>query len=236
MLGPEFLLAVAGIILADLVLAGDNAVVIALAARNLPPELRGRAIWWGAAVAIALRATLTIIALFVLHQELAWVQIIGGLLLLWIAWRLALEEEDDHTGIDGATTIRGAVKIILVADVVMSIDNVLAVAAIARQNVDDIDIQIMLVVLGLLLSIPIVMGGAAVLLRVIDRFPVIVWIGAALIAYVGCELLLTDPASIDLVLRLMPEEWMHRTASMLLAAGLTAVAWWVRSRRAEPAT
>jgi len=231
MFGPEFLVAVVGIVLADLVLAGDNAVVIALAARNLPPDMRRRAVFWGAAVAIGLRAVLTIVALLILSQQLPWVQLVGGVLLLWIAWRLAIEEEDDHEGIDAATTIRGAIQTILVADVVMSVDNVVTVAAIARQTVDSMTLQIALVVFGLALSIPIVMGGATILLRIIDRFPVIVWIGAALIAYVGVKLMLIDPVSKDVVYSVLPSSLLQHGVAAGLAIVLTGIAWMVRARR-----
>lgn len=218
---PEFFVALTGVVIADLVLAGDNAVVIALAARNLPKELRRKAVFWGATAAIVLRTVLTIAAVFLLHQELPFVQLVGGAALLWIAWKLAVEEADDHEGIDSARTMRGAIQTILVADVVMSIDNVLAVAAIARND-------IWLVVFGLLLSIPIIMGGASLLLRIIDRFPFIIWIGAALIAYVGLELMLIDPVSRDLVHEVIPEKWIERTVAIAFALVFTGVAWYFR--------
>lgn len=223
-LGAEFFLALLGVVLADLVLAGDNAVVIALAARNLPADLRRKAVFWGATAAIALRAILTIFAVFLLHQELPFVQLVGGALLLWIAWRLATDDTEHHEGIDQATTMRGAIQTILVADVVMSVDNVLAVAAIARND-------IWLVVFGLLLSIPIIMGGASMLLRVIDRFPIIVWAGAALITYVGVELMLVDPVSRETVHALIPSKLVERLVAVGFALVFTGAAWYVRLRR-----
>lgn len=222
--GAEFFVALVGVVLADLVLAGDNAVVIALAARNLPPELRRKAVFWGAFAAITLRAVLTIAAVFLLTQELPFVQLVGGALLLWIAWRLAVEEEVDHENVDRATTMRGAIQTILVADVVMSVDNVLAVAAIARNDA-------WLVVFGLLLSIPIIMGGATLVLRIIDRFPIIVWIGAALIAYVGVELMFVDPFARDFVHGILPQKWVERLVAVAVAIALTSVAWYIRGRR-----
>jgi YjbE family integral membrane protein len=227
-LSAEFFVALTGVVLADLVLAGDNAVVIALAARNLPKDLRRKAVFWGATAAIVLRTVLTIAAVFLLHQELPFVQLVGGALLLWIAWRLAVEEEGDHEGIDRATTMRGAISTILIADVVMSVDNVLAVAAIARND-------IWLVVFGLLLSIPIIMGGASMLLRVIDRFPIIIWVGAALIAYVGVELMFVDPVSRDSVHAVLPEKWMERTVAIAFSVALTCVAWYIRTHDEDPA-
>ncbi len=220
-LSPEFFVALAGVVLADLVLAGDNAVVIALAARNLPAHLRRKAVFWGALAAITLRTVLTIAAVYLLHQELPFVQLVGGALLLWIAWQLATEEEHDHEGIDSANTMRGAIQTILIADVVMSVDNVLAVAAIARND-------IWLVIFGLLLSIPIIMGGATLLLRIIDRFPIIVWIGAALIAYVGIELMLVDPATRDAVHSALPQKWIERLVAVSFAIVFTSIAWYVR--------
>lgn len=228
-LSAEFFVALFGVVLADLVLAGDNAVVIALAARNLPAHQRRRAVFWGATAAIVLRTVLTIAAVFLLHQELPFVQLVGGALLLWIAWRLAVEEEGDHEGIDSARTMRGAIQTILVADVVMSVDNVLAVAVIARHD-------IWLVVFGLLLSIPIIMGGASVLLRVIDRLPIIIWIGAALIAYVGVELMFVDPVSRELVHQVFADKWLERIAAVAIAVVITGAAWYVRTHRSGPPT
>jgi len=220
-LGPDFFVALFGIVVADLVLAGDNAVVIALAARNLPKDLRRKAVFWGATAAIALRTVLTVGAVFILGKELPFVMLIGGLALLWIAWKLAVEEEGDHEGIDKATTMRGAIRTILVADVVMSIDNVLAVAAFAKDDA-------WLVVFGLLISIPIIMGGASFLLRVIDRFPIIVWAGAALIAYVGFELVFVDPVVHDWLPDAL-DKWMERSIAVGGGLLLTGAAWYVRS-------
>ncbi|MCW2960184.1 MAG: integral rane, YjbE family protein [Thermoleophilia bacterium] len=220
--GAEFFVALGGIIVADLVLAGDNAVVIALAARNLPKELRRRAVFIGAVAAIALRASLTVAAVFLLKQDLPFVQLIGGVALLWIAWNLAIEEQHDHEGIDTATTMRGAIRTILVADVVMSIDNVLAVAAFAKDD-------IWLVVIGLLISIPIVMGGASILLRLIDRYPIIVWIGAALIGYVGVELIFIDPVVHHRLPEWLAGIWTERLVAVAIGIAITSVAWYVRT-------
>jgi YjbE family integral membrane protein len=225
-LGPEFFAALVGIILADLVLAGDNAVVIALAARNLPPEQRRTAVFFGALMAIVLRATLTIAAVFLLRGDLPGVMLVGGCALLWIGFRLAIEEEDDHKGFDKATTMRAAITTILIADVVMSIDNVLAVAAFAKDD-------IWLVVIGLLISIPIVMGGATILLRIIDRYPVIIWIGATLILYVGFELILNDPLTHDLLPSFMDPTWTHRLVGIVGAVVLASFAWYLRVHRPD---
>lgn len=223
-LSTEFFVALSGIVLADLVLAGDNAVVIALAARNLPPEQRRRAVFFGAMLAIALRAVLTVGAVYLLRGELPLVMLVGGVALLYIGWQLAVEEQGDHEGIDAARNMRGAIRTILVADVVMSVDNVLAVAAFAKDDA-------WLVVFGLLISIPIIMGGATILLRIIDRFPLIVWLGATLIIYVGVELILKDPLVHDLLPTWLESTWAHRAVGLVVGVVTASVAWYIRGHR-----
>lgn len=222
--GTEFFVALAGIVVADLVLAGDNAVVIALAARNLPADLRRKAVFFGAACAIGLRAALTVAAVFLLRGDLPIVMLVGGIALLYIGWQLAVEEEHDHEGIDSATTMRGAIRTILIADVVMSIDNVLAVAAFAKDDP-------WLVVFGLVISIPIIMGGASILLRIIDRFPIIVWFGAALIIYVGVELILQEDFVHDRLPAFLAPAYIERSIGIAIGAGVASAAWMVRRRR-----
>lgn len=218
--GPDFFTALVGIIITDLVLAGDNAVVIALAARNLPPAQRRKAVIFGAAMAIALRGLLTVAAVFLLRGELPGVMLVGGAALLWIGYKLAMEEhaDDEHADMVGATSMRGAIQTILIADVVMSVDNVLAVAAFAKDDA-------WLVVFGLLVSIPIVMGGATILLRLIDRFPVIVWLGSVLIVYVAVELILKDPLVHDRLPDLLEPVWVHRVIGIVVGVILTTIAW-----------
>ena len=224
-LGTQFFVSLVGIVIADLVLAGDNAVVIALAARNLQQEQRRIAVLVGAALAIVLRAVLTLGAVYLLRGELPGVMLVGGIALLWIGFRLAMEEERGHadSGIRSATTMHAAIQTIIVADVVMSIDNVLAVAAFAKD-------EPWLVVFGLLISIPIVMGGAALLLRLIDRFPLIVWIGAALILYVGVELILRDPWVHGVLPHALSSDTADRIVGALVGGVLAAIAWWLRAR------
>jgi len=217
-LSSEFLLGLGGVIIADLLLAGDNAVVIALAARNLPKHLRRRAILIGAGAAILLRGGLTVAAVMLLKEGIPIVQLVGGLALLYIGWQLAVDDDQDDANVDVASNLRAAVRTILIADVVMSIDNVLAVSAIARND-------IWLVVFGLVVSIPIVMGGASVLLRVIDRFPIFVWAGAALIIYVAVELIFADPIVHNHLPHVLEGPLIERLFAIGAALLIASVAW-----------
>jgi len=217
-LSTEFFLGLGGVVVADLLLAGDNAVVIALAARNLPAHLRRRAILIGAGAAILLRGALTIAAVLLLKEGIPGVQVAGGLALLYIGWQLAVDDDHDDENVSVASSLRGAVRTILIADVVMSIDNVLAVSAIARND-------IWLVVFGLIVSIPIVMGGASVLLKVIDRFPIFVWAGAALIIYVSVELIFADPLVHDHLPHVLEGTLVERTIAIVVALLIASLAW-----------
>ena len=173
------------IVLANIVLSGDNAVVIALAARTLKPEQRGKAIFWGSAAAIVMRILLTIVAIQLL--SLPYLKIVGAILLVYIGVDLlSAEEEEDGHGKE-VNSLGVAIRTILIADLVMSLDNVLAVAAAAKGNLP-------LLVLGLLVSIPLIVFGATLLTKVMERFPIIITIGAALLGFLAGEMLLTDPA------------------------------------------
>ncbi len=185
----QFWTALLSIIGINLVLAGDNAIVIAMAAHSLPVHLQRRAIVLGTVAAVVLRVALTIGVVVLLGVPL--LKVAGGLLLFVIAYRLGAGEGDDHaSAAQGDGGLRAAVTTILVADVVMSLDNVLAVAASAERAAAGS--RYLLIALGLVISIPIVMGGAAILLRLIERFPILVWCGVALIAYTGMELIFSD--------------------------------------------
>ena len=182
---PMFWSAFGSIVLANIVLSGDNAVVIAMAARTLKPEQRSKAIFWGSAAAIVMRIALTIVAIQLL--SLPYLKIIGAMLLVYIGVDLLKgEDEGDGEGkeING---MMAAIRTILIADLVMSLDNVLAVAAAAKGD-------IALLVMGLLVSIPLIIFGATLLTKVMERFPVIITIGAALLGFLAGEMLLTDPA------------------------------------------
>ena len=180
-----FWAALGSIILANIVLSGDNAVVIALAARSLPPHQQKKAIFWGSAAAIVMRIVLTLIAVEMLKWP--WLKVVGGLLLLYIG--ISLLAEDDG-GDDNGHEVGGmvaAIRTILVADLVMSLDNVLAVAAAAKGNTP-------LLVIGLAISIPLIIFGSTLLLKVMERFPIIITLGAALLGFLAGEMLFTDPA------------------------------------------
>lgn len=170
------------IILLDLILSGDNAVVIGMAARNLPIEQRKKAIIFGAGAAIILRATLTAIAAYLLNIPL--LMTLGGLLLLWIAVKLLIEDSEE-AHIESGKDLRSAIKTIIVADVVMSLDNVLAVAGAAHGN-------ILLVLFGLALSIPIIMWGSGLVARILNKLPWLVYVGSGILGYTAGGLITGD--------------------------------------------
>ena len=168
----------------NIVLSGDNAVVIALAARSLPATQQKQAVLWGAGAAVVMRIILTIFAVALLG--LPWLKIVGSLLLFWIGVKLLIPEEDDED-IPASDQLLAAIKTILIADLVMSLDNVIAVAAAAGGSY-------LLLILGLAISIPLVIFGATLLIKLMERFPVIITVGAGLIGWVAGEMLVTDSA------------------------------------------
>jgi YjbE family integral membrane protein len=176
--------ALLAIILIDLVLAGDNAIVIALAARNLPPHLQKKAIAWGTVGAIAVRSVMTIGVVWLL--KIPGLMLVGGLGLLWIAYKLLADQGDkEHDG-PVASTFWGAMKTIVVADALMGVDNVLGVAGAAHGSFD-------LVVIGLLISVPIVVFGSTVVLKLVERFPIIISLGAAVLAVTAASMIVKEP-------------------------------------------
>ncbi len=180
-----FWAALGSIILANIVLSGDNAVVIAMAARSLPARQQKKAIFWGSAAAIVMRIILTLIAVEMLKWP--YLKIVGAVLLLYIGVSLLAEDDSDHEGHKQIGSMFAAIRTILVADLVMSLDNVLAVAAAAKGNAP-------LLIIGLAVSIPLIIFGSTLLLNVMDRFPIIITLGAALLGFLAGEMLLTDPA------------------------------------------
>jgi YjbE family integral membrane protein len=177
--------ALGSIILANIVLSGDNAVVIAMAARSLPAHQQKKAIFWGSAAAIVMRIVLTLIAVEMLKWP--YLKIVGALLLLYIGISLLSEDGEDDEGHKEIGSMAAAIRTILVADLVMSLDNVLAVAAAAKGNTP-------LLIIGLAVSIPLIVFGSTLLLKVMERFPIIITLGAALLGFLAGEMLLTDPA------------------------------------------
>lgn len=183
---PVFWSALGSIILANIILSGDNAVVIAMAARSLKPEQQTKAIFWGSAAAIVLRVILTVVALKLL--TLPFLKIIGAALLVYIGVDLLNGDDEAEDG-DGKEIngMMAAVRTILIADLVMSLDNVLAVAAAAKGDIP-------LLIIGLLVSIPLIIFGSTLLMKVMERFPIIITIGAALLGWLAGEMLISDPA------------------------------------------
>jgi YjbE family integral membrane protein len=211
--------ALLAIILIDLVLAGDNAIVIALAARNLPDHLKKKAIVWGTVGAIAVRGVMTIGVVWLL--QIPGLMLAGGLGLLWIAYKLLADagESEDHG--PAASTFWGAMKTIVVADALMGVDNVLGVAGAAHGAWD-------LVILGLLISVPIVVFGSSVVLKLVDRFPIIIWLGAAVLALTAAKMMVDEPL-LDSVFD-GPDQALWRWDTMLVAIALVLGAGWWKAR------
>jgi YjbE family integral membrane protein len=175
--------ALLAIVLIDLVLAGDNAIVIALAARNLPPHLQKKAVMWGTVGAIVVRSVMTVGVVWLL--KIPGLMLVGGLGLLWIAYKLLADQSgDEHDG-PVASTFWGAMKTIVVADALMGVDNVLGVAGAAQGSFD-------LVVIGLLISIPIVVFGSTMVLKLVERFPIIIRLGAAVLAFTAAKMIVNE--------------------------------------------
>ncbi|SFX28609.1 integral membrane protein, YjbE family [Thermoactinomyces sp. DSM 45891] len=179
----QFWLSFFNIIVLDLILSGDNAVVIGMVARNLPEDKQKKAILFGAGTAIVLRATLTAIAAYVLNVP--FLMSIGGLLLLWIAVKLLVEDNSEGTHVESHQDLRSAIKTIVIADVVMSLDNVLAVAGVAHGN-------IYLVLFGLALSIPIIMWGSRLIAKIMNQLPWLTYVGSAILGYTAGGLIIGD--------------------------------------------
>jgi len=207
------------IIWVNIILSGDNAVVIALAARSLPVRQQKQAVMWGAGAAVVLRIILTIVAVELLR--LPWLRLIGGVLLFWIAVKLMVPEDGGDDGVESSDNLWAAIKTILIADLVMSLDNVIAVAAVAKDS-------FVLLILGLAISIPLVIFGATMLMKLMGRWPIIISIGAALIGYVAGEMLVTDPVVKDWVDA--NAAWLHWAAAVAGAIFVVALGKWLAAR------
>jgi YjbE family integral membrane protein len=210
--------ALMAIILIDLVLAGDNAIVIALAARNLPPKLKQKAIVWGTVGAILVRSVMTVGVVWLL--KVPGLMLVGGLGLLWIAYKLLNDtHNDEHQG-PVVGTFWGAMKTIIVADALMGVDNVLGVAGAAHGSFD-------LVVIGLLVSVPIVVFGSSLVLKLVERFPIIIKLGAAVLAFTAAKMIVSEPMLDDVfdppTLLNTAARWFTYTAAV---AGVLGAGWW----------
>jgi len=219
---PGFWVALMQIIGVNIVLSGDNAVVIALAARSLPPKQQKQAVLWGSGAAVVMRIILTIVAVQLL--QLPYLKLVGAALLLWIGIQLLLPEDEHEEGGGGASANTGmfaAIRTILIADLVMSLDNVIAVAAAAKGSLT-------LLILGLLISIPLVIFGSTLLMKLMERWPIIITIGGGLLGWVAGEMAATDPAVAGWIDVNAP--WLHYglpTAGVVIVIG---VGKWLASR------
>jgi len=215
------------IILIDILLGGDNAVIIALACRNLPDRQRRVGIIWGAAGAIALRVILITVAVALL--QVPFLKLIGGVLLLWIGVKLIAPPDGGHghDKLQASDKLLAAIKTIIVADFVMSLDNVIAIAGAAEQA--DPSQRTGLIIFGLLVSVPFIVFGAQIILKLLDRFPLIVTAGAALLGWIAGGLIIGDPIARPV----LPESAaLHYAASAVGAALVVIVGRWLASRRA----
>jgi YjbE family integral membrane protein len=216
----SFWTALLSIIVIDITLAGDNAVVIALAARRLPKDKRRKAIVWGALAAIVVRVTLTAFVAQLLTFQ--FVKLVGGLVILWVGVKLFTGHAEHQAGSE-AHSVWEAVKIIVIADISMGVDNMLAVGGASHGNIG-------LLIFGLAFSIPFLLLTSDILSRVMERYPVIIYIGAAILGKVGGQMIMTDPTVTNALHPSQPLIW---GVEALLALGLVAVGW--RQRRAAPA-
>ena len=220
----DFWIGLIKIVWINIILSGDNAVVIALAARSLPPAQQKKAVLFGSGAAVVLRIVLTVVAAKLL--ALPYLQIAGGLMLLWIGVQLLGSEEDGEGKSKEYGSMLAAVRTILIADLVMSLDNVIAVAAAAHGN-------IVLLVLGLAISIPLVIFGSTLMIKLMERYPFIVVLGAALIGWVGGETIVSDTSLHDFALA---HPALHYVAAALGATFVVGIGkFWPRTRRAAAA-
>ena len=216
-LTPEFWLAVGQIVMIDILLGGDNAVVIALACRNLPTELRRKGILWGTAGAIVLRVILIFFAMSLL--ALPYLKLVGAALLLWIGVKLLMPDDDSHDNIQASDKLLGAIKTIIVADFVMSVDNVIGIAGAAQGSGHE-GHQMPLVIFGLLVSIPIIVWGSTLVLKLMDRFPLIITVGGMLLGWIAGTLAISDPALQAYALDTDMNRYAAGVAGALLVLGL----------------
>ncbi len=221
---PAWFSALLTIILIDLVLAGDNAIVIALVARNLPSELQRKAIIWGTVGALAIRVIMTLCVVWLL--KIPGLMFVGGVGLVWVAYKLLADPGNDEGHSPQVTTFMGAMKTIVVADALMGIDNVLGVAGAAKGAMD-------LVVIGLLISIPIVVWGSTLVLRWVERFPIIIYIGAAVLAYTAAHMIVGERL---LAFVFQENRVVNIAFHVLVVVGVLLAGRWASQRAAAVAT
>ncbi len=219
---PQFWLAVGQIIMIDILLGGDNAVVIALACRGLPAEQRKWGIIWGTVGAIVLRVLLIAFALTLL--TVPYLKLVGAALLFWIGIKLLMPQEEEAHNVNASDKLWGAVKTVIIADLVMSVDNVLAIAGAAENAGQH---QLGLVIFGLLVSIPIIVAGSQIVLKLMDRFPWIITLGGMLLGWIAGQMAITDPAVKGWMTVTKPLEYGCAAAGALL---VLAVGLWVQKR------
>jgi YjbE family integral membrane protein len=213
LLSAQWFSALGAIVLIDLVLAGDNALVIGLAARNVPPELQRKVVLWGTVGAIAIRAALTLVVVYLL--KIPGFLVVGGVALIYIGWRLTRDNGGSHE-MKAATSVRGAVQTIIVADAVMGVDNVLAVGGASQGSM-------LLVLIGLAVSIPIVVWGSTLVLKWVERFPAIVWLGAGVLGWTAVKMILAEPL---LTPWLGSHSETRLALQILVVGGLVAIPLW----------
>ncbi len=218
-----WLSALLAIVLIDLVLAGDNAIVIALAARQLPPQLQKKAIIWGTVGAIVVRSAMTVGVVWLLR--IPGLMLVGGLGLVWVAYKLLAPPSgggEAHQPV--AATFWGAMKTIVIADALMGVDNVLGVAGAAKGSFD-------LVIIGLLISVPIVVWGSTLVLKLVERFPIITYVGAGVLAYTAAHMIVSEPLLDDVF---DPSVLNRVLAHAVLIVGVLGAGWWTARRAGHP--
>jgi YjbE family integral membrane protein len=221
-----WLSALLAIVLIDLVLAGDNAIVIALAARQLPTHLQKKAIIWGTVGAIVVRSAMTVGVVWLL--KIPGLMLVGGLGLVWVAYKLLVPQGGGEAHQPAAATFWGAMKTIVIADALMGVDNVLGVAGAAKGSFD-------LVIIGLLISVPIVVWGSTLVLKLVERFPIITYVGAGVLAYTAAHMVVSEPLLDAVFDPSLPNRVLAHAA---LIVGVLGAGWWTarRSERQRVAT
>ena len=228
MLEAVFWLALVKVLAVNLILSGDNAVVIAMAARRLEGSQRRQAILWGAAGAVLLRLIFAAVISYLL--AIPFLQVVGGLLLLWIAWKLVQEDPNEEGKVEAGQSAWEAIRIIIIADAVMSLDNVIALVGAAQINGE---LNWTLLIIGLATTIPLVVFGAALLTSLLDRFPILVYLGAALLVYISVEMFFADKAVHGYLESLVPFELYIALGAAVIFA---AAAWLWKKQRERTAT